>query len=52
VNSRGNGYIDWELQDPKGRPPEEVRATRGLNAAKVGELVTELDAHSPGRPAT
>ena len=24
----GKRYIDWELEDPKGRPIEEVRATR------------------------
>ena len=40
----GKRYIDWELDDPKGRPVEEVRATRDEIARRVGELVAELDA--------
>lgn len=39
----GKRYIDWELDDPKGRPVEEVRATRDEIARRVGELVAELD---------
>ncbi len=40
----GNHYIDWDLADPKGRPLEEVRATRDDIARRVTELVSELDA--------
>jgi protein-tyrosine-phosphatase len=40
----GKRYIDWELADPKGRPLDEVRATRDDIAERVQALVTELDA--------
>ncbi len=40
----GKRYIDWDLQDPKGRPVEEVRATRDDIAQRVEALVSELDA--------
>jgi arsenate reductase (thioredoxin) len=40
----GKRYIDWELPDPKGRPLEEVRATRDDIARRVEALVAELDA--------
>jgi protein-tyrosine-phosphatase len=40
----GKRYIDWELEDPKDRPLEEVRATRDDIARRVEELVQELDA--------
>ena len=39
----GKRYIDWELPDPKGRPVEEVRATRDEIARRVDGLVAELD---------
>jgi arsenate reductase len=39
----GKRYIDWELPDPKGRPLEDVRATRDDIARRVEQLVTELD---------
>ena len=39
----GKRYIDWELPDPKGRPLDEVRATRDDIAARVQQLVDELD---------
>jgi protein-tyrosine-phosphatase len=39
----GKRYIDWELPDPKGRPVEEVRATRDEIARHVDDLVDELD---------
>jgi arsenate reductase len=41
-------YVDWELEDPKGRPLDEVRATRDDIAARVRELVAELDAADAG----
>jgi arsenate reductase (thioredoxin) len=39
----GKRYIDWELPDPKGRPVEEVRATRDDIARRVHDLLAELD---------
>ncbi len=39
----GKRYVDWELADPKGRPIDEVRATRDDIARRVSELVRELD---------
>ena len=39
----GSRYIDWDLPDPKGRPLEEVRATRDEIAARVEALLAELD---------
>jgi arsenate reductase len=40
----GKRYLDWELEDPKGRSVEEVRATRDEIARRVAALVEELDA--------
>jgi arsenate reductase (thioredoxin) len=40
----GKRYIDWELEDPKGRPLDEVRATRDDIHRRVRALVEELDA--------
>jgi arsenate reductase len=40
----GKRYLDWELPDPKGRPLEEVRATREEIERRVVELVDDLDA--------
>jgi protein-tyrosine-phosphatase len=39
----GKRYLDWDLEDPKGRPLEEVRATRDEIARRVSALVAELD---------
>jgi arsenate reductase (thioredoxin) len=39
----GTRYVDWDLSDPKGRPIEEVRATRDEIAARVEALLAELD---------
>jgi len=39
----GRRYLDWDLPDPKGRPVEEVRATRDAIAGRVQELLAELD---------
>jgi arsenate reductase (thioredoxin) len=39
----GKRYIDWELDDPKGRPIEEVRATRDEIGRRVVGLLAELD---------
>ena len=40
----GKRYIDWDLQDPKDRPLEEVRAIRDDIAARVRALAGELSA--------
>ena len=40
----GKRYVDWELEDPKGRPVEDVRATRDEIARRITELLAELDA--------
>ena len=45
----GKRYVDWELPDPKGQPVQEVRATRDDIAARVEELVAELDTWRAGK---
>jgi arsenate reductase len=40
----GKRYVDWDLEDPAGRPLHEVRATRDDIARRVKALVAELDA--------
>jgi arsenate reductase len=44
----GRRYLDWDLPDPKGRPLEEVRATRDEIEGRVAELVGQLDGGEPG----
>ena len=44
----GKRYLDWELQDPKGQPPQTVRRTRDEIERRVRELVRKLDAGSSG----
>jgi arsenate reductase len=39
----GKRYLDWDLEDPKGRPLEEVRATRDEIERRVAGLLSELD---------
>ena len=39
----GVRYVDWDLPDPRGRPVDEVRATRDEIARRVEALVRELD---------
>jgi arsenate reductase len=39
----GKRYIDWELEDPKGRPVEAVRATRDEIERRVQGLMDDLD---------
>jgi arsenate reductase len=38
----GKRYVDWELPDPAGKPPEEVRPIRNEIDRRVGELLQEL----------
>jgi arsenate reductase len=39
----GKRYIDWDLDDPKDKPVEEVRAVRDDIERRVADLVRELD---------
>ena len=39
----GRRHLDWDLPDPKGQPLDAVRATRDEIAARVEQLVAELD---------
>jgi len=47
----GKRYLDWDLSDPKGRPIDEVRATRDEIASHVKQFLAELDADRPRWPA-
>lgn len=38
----GKRYVDWPLDDPKGRPVEEVRRIRDEIAVLVEDLVSQL----------
>ncbi len=40
----GRRYVDWDLPDPKGRPLNEVRATRDEIGRRFEALLDELDA--------
>lgn len=39
----GKRYVDWELDDPSGRPLEEVREIRDEIERRVRQLITELE---------
>ena len=39
----GKRYLDWKLEDPKGKPIEAVRRTRDEVQQRVEELLRELD---------
>jgi arsenate reductase (thioredoxin) len=39
----GKRYLDWELDDPAGRPIDEVRTIRDDIRARVASLLKELD---------
>jgi arsenate reductase (thioredoxin) len=45
----GKRYLDWDLPDPRGRPIDEVRATRDEISRRVADLLAELD--KPGADA-
>jgi arsenate reductase len=38
----GKRYLDWDLPDPAGKPPEEVRPIRNEIDRRVGVLLQEL----------
>jgi protein-tyrosine-phosphatase len=37
-----NKVVDWEIEDPKGKPLEKVRQIRDKIERKVKELIEEL----------
>ena len=39
----GTSYVDWDLEDPAGKPIERVRELRDLIEERVAELTRELD---------
>jgi arsenate reductase (thioredoxin) len=39
----GKSYVDWDLEDPAGKPIERVRELRDLVEGRVAELARELD---------
>ncbi len=45
----GKRYIDWDLPDPKGRPIDEVRATRDEIRGRVRTLLEDLDGANASR---
>ena len=45
----GKRYVEWELEDPKGRAVDDVRATRDDIARRVQALVAELVESFRGR---
>ena len=40
----GKRYLDWELEDPSGRPVDEVRVTRDEIARRAQQLLAEVNA--------
>ncbi|MDQ3777382.1 MAG: heat-shock protein HtpX [Actinomycetota bacterium] len=39
----GKHYVDWDLEDPAGKPLEHVRRIRDEIERRVAELLSELD---------
>ncbi len=39
----GKRYVDWELDDPAGKGIAETRIIRGEIAARIAQLLAELD---------
>ncbi|MEA2430023.1 MAG: hypothetical protein QOI19_496 [Thermoleophilaceae bacterium] len=44
LRTPGKRYLDWDLEDPKGKSVDEVRRTRDEIGRRVEQLVGELDA--------
>lgn len=42
----GKRYVDWDLDDPAGRTPAEVRAIRDEIASRIARLLPELVTHA------
>lgn len=47
----GTRYLDWDLDDPAGRPHEEVRVIRDEIRRRVEELIEELLSDAGGGSA-
>jgi arsenate reductase (thioredoxin) len=45
----GKRYVDWDLEDPKGKSLDEVRRTRDEIAVRVRGLLPELDSQQQPR---
>lgn len=43
----GKRYLDWELEDPAGKPVEHVRAIRDQIESNVRQLMAELGLKAP-----
>ena len=43
----GKRYVDWELEDPHGLPPDDVRRIRDEIAARTQALAAELARQEP-----
>jgi arsenate reductase len=43
----GKRYLDWDLEDPKGRGGEAVRGIRDDIERRIARLAAELDASGP-----
>jgi arsenate reductase (thioredoxin) len=41
-----HSVIDWDIEDPKGKPVEKVREIRDVIVARVKELVSNLNQNS------
>jgi len=46
----GKRYLDWDLPDPEGQPPEAVRAIADTIRTRVDQLLLDLDAQKVSRP--
>jgi arsenate reductase (thioredoxin) len=44
----GKRYVDWEVEDPAGKPVEEVRPIRDDLERRVRDLMAELDIAAVG----
>ncbi|QKV80658.1 arsenate reductase ArsC [Amycolatopsis sp. Hca4] len=48
----GTRYLDWKLDDPAGRPAEEIRPVRDDIERRVQDLLAELTGATAGRAAS
>jgi protein-tyrosine-phosphatase len=46
----GKRYVDWELEDPAGRPPAEIRPIRDEIERRVRMLIGDLGVAVPADP--
>jgi protein-tyrosine-phosphatase len=48
----GKLYLDWELDDPAGRPIEDVRLIRDAIVHRIEELLSSLGIHGAASSQT